>query len=293
MTTLTWDQVGERLYETGVDHGVLYIPDASGDYTNGVAWNGLTTVTEAPSGAAATPQYADNIKYLNLISAEEFGATINAFTYPDEWALCDGSATPSDGVHVGQQPRKLFGLCYRTRLGNDIDGTEHGYKLHMVYGAQAAPSQKAYATINNSPAAIDFSWTVTTTPVPVTGYAPTALLVVDSTVVDATVLADLEAILYGSSGVEARLPGPDEVISMFEGTGLTTVRLTDANAPSYNVATHVVTIPSVTGVDWEVNGTSAVSGAQPALLVGQTAVVTAKAHTGYMIAGDDDWVFDY
>ena len=192
MTALVWDQVGERLYETGVDHGVLYIPDPSGDYINGVAWNGLTTVTESPSGAAANPQYADNIKYLNLISAEEFGATVEAFTYPDEFAQCDGTAMPEPGVAIGQQNRKIFGLCYRTRVGNDLDGTDHGYKLHLIYGAQAAPSQKAYATINDSPAATAFSWDVTTTPVQVTGYKPAAMLSIDSSKVDAAALADLE-----------------------------------------------------------------------------------------------------
>jgi hypothetical protein len=216
MAPLTWDQVGERLYEVGVDHGVLYLPDPStGEYDTGVAWNGLTTVTESPSGAEASPQYADNIKYLNLISAEEFGGTIEAFTYPDEFAECDGTALPSPGVAVGQQGRKSFGLSYRTRVGNDIEGTDHGYKLHLLYGCQAAPSEKAYATINDSPEAISFSWEITTTPVPVTDLKPTALLVVDSTVVDATALASLEAMLYGDATNEAALPLPDDVIALF------------------------------------------------------------------------------
>jgi hypothetical protein len=215
MAPLTWDQVGERLYETGVDHGVLYLPDQAGVYNKGYAWNGLTTVTESPTGAAATPQYADNIKYLNLISAEEFGATIEAFTYPEEFGQCDGTALPAEGVALGQQGRKMFGLSYRTRVGNDIDGDEFGYKLHLIYGAQAAPSQKAYATINDSPAAIAFSWDVTTTPVPVTDYKPTALIVVDSTVVDEADLAALEDLLYGKASVEAALPTPDAVIALF------------------------------------------------------------------------------
>jgi hypothetical protein len=215
MAPLTWDQVGERFYETGVDHGVLYLPDPAGVYNSGFAWNGLTTVTESPSGADATPQYADNIKYLNLISAEEFGATIEAFTYPEEFAECDGTALPQPGLVVGQQSRKMFGLSYRTRKGNDVDGTDFGYKLHLVYGAQAAPSEKAYATINDSPAAIAFSWAVTTTPVPVTGLKPTALIVVDSSVVDPIKLTSLEDLLYGKAALEAALPTPDAVIALF------------------------------------------------------------------------------
>jgi hypothetical protein len=218
MPKLVWDQVGERLYETGVDHGVLYIPDITGVYATGVAWNGLTSVSETPSGAEATAQYADNIKYLNLISAEEFGATVEAFTYPDEFAEFDGLAVPSDGVFVGQQPRKMFGLSYRTRLGNDVLGEEYGYKLHLVYGCIASPSEKAYNTINDSPEAIAFSWEVSTTPVPVTGYKPTSLIVVDSTVVDPTELTTLETALYGDTTIgTAHLPTPDEVIAMFPG----------------------------------------------------------------------------
>lgn len=292
MTVLTWDQVGERLYETGVDHGVLYLPDASGAYKDGVAWNGLTTVTESPSGAESSPQYADNIKYLNLISAEEFGATVEAFTYPDEFAQCDGTAMPSPGIAVGQQGRKVFGLCYRTRVGNDIDGTDHGYKLHMIYGCQAAPSEKAYATINDSPEAIAFSWEVTTTPVPVTNLKPTALLVVDSTKVAAAGLTDLEEILYGAAAVDARLPLPDEVIALFAGS-VTDVRLTGANAPTYDAATHIVTIPATAGVTFSVNGVEVASGAQPAMTAGQSSNVTASANPGFQIVGDDDWTFDY
>lgn len=215
MTPLTWDQVGEKLYETGVDHGVLYLPDASGVYNTGFAWNGLTTVTESPSGAEASPQYADNIKYLNIISAEEFAATIEAFTYPEEFAQCDGTDLPAPGVAVGQQARKMFGLSYRTRVGNDVDGVDFGYKLHLLYGCQAAPSEKAYATINDSPEAIAFSWEVTSTPVPVTDMKPTSLIVVDSTVVDPTDLKALEDLLYGAAAVEAALPMPDAVIALF------------------------------------------------------------------------------
>lgn len=293
MAPLTWDQVGERLYETGVDHGVLYIPDESGAYEHGVAWNGLTTVTESPSGAEASPQYADNIKYLNLISAEEFGGTIEAFTYPEEFSQCDGTAVPSPGITIGQQGRKVFGVSYRSRVGNDIDGTDHGYKLHMIYGAQAAPSEKAYGTINDSPEAIAFSWEVTTTPVPVTDLKPTALLTVDSTKVDAATLAELEGILYGSGGVDARLPLPDEVVSLFGTGGGTEVRLVGANAPTYDEATHVVTIPTVAGVNWEVNGVEATEGAQAPISIGQSSLVTASPQSGHYITGDDDWTFDY
>jgi hypothetical protein len=293
MTALSWDQVGERLFETGVDHGVLYLPDAGGDYVEGHAWNGLTTVTESPSGADGNPQFADNIKYLNLISAEEFGGTVEAFTYPDAFAQCDGTEAPSPGVIIGQQGRKVFGLCYRSVLGNDLEGTDHGYKLHLIYGAQASPSEKAYGTINDSPSAIAFSWAITTTPVPVTGFKPTALMVIDSTQVDQTALAELLDILYGTGSVDARLPQPDEVIGIFQGAADTPVRLTGANAPTYNAGTHVVTLPAVTGVSWQINGADAAAGAQPALGVGETANVTVMADDGYVVTGDDDWTFDY
>lgn len=211
MSKLVWDKTGERYYETGVKQGVLYPQAASGTYPKGVAWNGLTNVTESPSGAEATALYADDIKYLNLISTEEFGGTIEAYTYPDEFADCDGSATIADGVYVGQQPRKTFGLCYRTTLGNDVDNNNYGYKLHLVYGALAAPSEKAYSTINDSPEAITFSWEFSTTPVNVTGHKPTASITIDSTKVAPEKLADLEKILYGDTDAEARLPLPDEV----------------------------------------------------------------------------------
>lgn len=215
MPKLTWDALGERFYETGVDHGVLYIPDETGVYDAGYAWNGLTAVTESPSGAEATPQYADNIKYLNLVSAEEFGATIEAFTYPDEFEQCNGALSPQDGVLLGQQQRKMFGLSYRTRVGNDVDGTDLGYKIHLIWNAQAAPTEKAYATINDSPEPITFSWEITTTPVPVEGYKPTAVMTIDSTKVDADALADLEEVLYGADAVTASLPTPGEIIAIF------------------------------------------------------------------------------
>ena len=211
MSKLVWDQTGERLYETGVKQGVLYPQAAGGTYPKGVAWNGLTNVTESPSGAEATPLYADDIKYLNLISTEELGGTIEAYTYPDEFAECDGSASLTEGVYIGQQPRKTFGFCYRTTLGNDVSNNNYGYKLHLVYGALASPSEKAYATINDSPEAITFSWEFSTTPVNVTGFKPTASITIDSTKVNAEKLAALEAILYGDADNEARLPLPDEV----------------------------------------------------------------------------------
>lgn len=214
---ITWDGVGEKLYESGVDHGVLYVPNVSGVYDTGFAWNGLVSVTESPSGAEANPQYADNIKYLNLLSAEEFGGTIEAFTYPDEFGQMDGSVEPEPGVIVGQQARKVFGLTFRTKIGNDVDGQDHGYKLHLVYGAQVSPSEKAYTTINESPEAITFSWEFTTTPAPVTGLRPTSVIVIDSTKADPTDLAALELILYGNSTgpVQPKLPTPDEVIALF------------------------------------------------------------------------------
>ena len=215
MAKLTWDKTGERYYETGVKQCALYVQDAAGAYPKGVAWNGITAVTESPSGAEATPLYADDIKYLNLISAEEFGATVEAFTYPDEFAECDGSAELAVGIRIGQQNRKAFGLCYKTTLGNDVAGNDFGYKLHLIYGAKAAPSEKAYATINDSPEAITFSWELTTTPVEVgEGFKPTAHIEIDSTKVDAEKLAAIEAILYGSESEEAKLPLPSELITL-------------------------------------------------------------------------------
>jgi hypothetical protein len=222
MSKIVWDKTGERFYETGVNQGVLYLQGAGGTYPTGVAWNGLTAVTESPSGAEATPLYADNIKYLNLISAEEFGATIEAYTYPDEFAQCDGSAEIATGVMIGQQSRKAFGLSYKTSLGNDIEGNDYGYKLHIIYGAMAAPSEKGYTTINDSPEAITFSWEITTTPVSVSGFKPTACITIDSTKVDEENLAALEEILYGRNATDdppviastPRLPLPDEIISL-------------------------------------------------------------------------------
>ena len=219
MAKLVWDATGERKYETGVRNGVLYVMGEGGTYPKGVAWNGLTAVTESPSGAEATALYADDTKYLNLISAEEFGATIEAYMYPDEFAECDGSATLAAGVTIGQQPRKTFGMSYRTVYGNDVDNESYGYKLHLIYGAVAAPSEKAYATINDSPEAITFSWEVKTTPVNVTGHKPTASLTIDSTKVDQAKLTKIEEILYGKDEIEARLPLPDEIIQILQAAG--------------------------------------------------------------------------
>lgn len=217
MSKLTWDNIGERLYETGVDRGVVY-PQSAGAYPKGAAWNGLMGVTLTPSGAEPTPLYANNHKYLNLMSVEELGMTIEAYTYPDEFAECDGSASLATGVRIGQQKRKVFGFCFRSLIGNDTEGTAYGYKLHLVYGCQASPSEQANATVNDSPEAKTMSWECTTTPVEVEGFEPTASIEIDSTMVDADKLAALEAILYGTdaaggtgTGTEARLPLPNEV----------------------------------------------------------------------------------
>jgi len=213
MPTLTWDQDSDRKYETGVQKGVLYPGEGNG-YATGVAWNGLTTITESPSGAESNPQYADNIKYLDLMSAEEFGATIEAFTYPEEFGKCDGSAELSPGVTIGQQKRIRFALCYRTVLGDSIDNNDHAYKLHIVYGCKAAPSEKAYATVNDSPEPITFSWEVTTTPTPVEGYEPTSTMILNSEKIDVLKMKAIEDILYGTSDLEPRVPLPDEIISI-------------------------------------------------------------------------------
>lgn len=290
MTKLLWDQVGERRYETGVDQGVLFIP-TNGVYTIGYAWNGLTTVTESPSGAEATPLYADNIKYLNLVSAEEFGCTIEAFTYPDQFAQCDGTAVPQPGVSVGQQSRKQFGLAYRTRVGNDVSGADLGYKIHLVYGATAAPSEKPYATINDTPEAVPFSWEVTTTPVSITGLKPTSILTIDSTKVTAPNLLALENAIYGTAGTDPRLPLPDEVVAMFTGS----LTLATPVSPTFTSATGVITIPATTGVDYRrsdtnviVTGTTTIAGT-----TGATLIIYATPKPGYYFAGtsDDDWQF--
>jgi hypothetical protein len=288
MAQLVWDQVGERIYETGIDHGVLYLPNPQGAYVNGVAWNGLTSVSEAPSGAEANAQYADNIKYLNLISAEEFGATLEAFTYPDEFAEFDGLGVPVAGVTIGQQARRPFGLSYRTKVGNDTLGDDFGYKIHLIYGCQAAPSEKAYNTINDSPEAITFSWTITTSPVPVPNFRPTAQLVIDSTKVLPATLADLEQILYGDTGVDPALPLPGTIISMFA-DGVTMVT---PNVPAFDSPTETITIPSQVGVEYFINGIEVPAG--PVVITEDT-IVTAAPAVGYVFTQgvDNDWFYDF
>lgn len=285
MTQLTWDGVGQRRFETGVDHGVLYLP-TDGVYDLGVAWNGLTTVTESPSGAEAQPQYADNIKYLNLMSAEDFGATIECFTYPDEFEECDGSASPVPGVTIGQQNRRQFGFSYRTLIGNDTDGTDHGEKIHLVYGALAAPSEKARSTVNDSPEAVTFSYAVTTTPVAVPGYKPSATLVIDSTKTDPTAYAALLDILYGTEGADPRLPLPTEVFALLDGTFTTAETVTPA------FAANVITIPTVTGVVYKI-GNVIKTGVQPAIT--KDTVVKAYPASGYNFTPESDtsWTFNY
>lgn len=285
---LVWDEVGARSYETGVDHGVLYLPDAQGAYTDGVAWNGLTAVTESPSGAEANPQYADNIKYLNLISAEQFAATIEAFTYPDEFSQFDGIVTPSPGVSIGQQSRKGFGLAYRTLFGNDVEGTDYGYKLHLIYGATASPSEKAYHTVNDAPEAIAFSWALATIPVAVPGHKPTSIITIDSTQVDADSLAALEDILYGASG-NPTLPLPGAVIALFAGDVTVVPFLA---APAYNAGTHTITIPTTTGVTYYVDDAPVAAGP---LVIAHDTLVEARPNDGYSLTPgtDSDWGYDY
>jgi len=291
MAILTWDGTGERFYETGVDHGVLYLPN-NGVYDTAYPWNGLTAVTESPSGAEATPIYADNIKYLNLVSAEDFGGTIEAFTFPPQFAQCDGTALPSPGVSVGQQARRTFGFVYRTKKGNDVNA-DLGYKLHLVWGALASPSEKVYNTVNDSPEAVSFSWDFTTTPLGITavaGLRPTAQMTIDSTVVAAAALTQLENALFGTAGTNARLPLPDEVIQMFSGTA-TQVTPT---APTATTA-GVITIPPVTGVVYRRADTNAVvTGTVTITTLGQSLVIRATPASGlYYFAPntDDDWSF--
>lgn len=288
MTVLKWDTVGDRFYETGVDKGVLYIPDTNGAYTNGVSWSGLTSVSESPSGAEPNAQYADNIKYLNLVSAEEFAATIEAFTYPDEFQQFDGLSIPTPGVAIGQQTRKTFGLCYRTLKGNDLDGTDYGYKLHLVYGCQASPSEKAYATVNDSPEAIAFSWSIATTPVAVSGLKPTSIITIDSSEVDSATLEALEQILYGDVAVDPAMPLPDTIVTMFSGT----VTVVTPTEPAYNAGTDTITIPTVTGVEYYIDDTLVAAGA---VVITVDTVVVARPAAGYVFAEGivNEWWYDY
>lgn len=213
---IVWNETGKRYYEAGVKNGVLYVQNTDGSYPKGVAWNGLINVNESPSGAETTPLYADDTKYVELQSNEDFGATIEAYTYPDEFEACDGSAEIAEGIKIGQQSRSTFGMCYRTVIGNDIEGNDHGYKIHIIYGCKAAPSEKSYQTINDSPEAITFSWEVTSTPVAVTGYKPTSSLVIDSRTVSPENLAKIEEALYGSASQEAHLPLPDAIVALMK-----------------------------------------------------------------------------
>lgn len=291
MTTIIWDAVSERLYETGVDRGVLFLSNA-GVYDTGFGWNGLTKVTEKPSGASATPLYADNGKYLNLISAEDFGGTIEAFTYPLQFAQCDGTASPQVGVSVGQQTRKGFGFSYRTKLGNDVSASDFAYKLHLVYGALAAPSERAYETINDSPSALAFSWDFSTTAVNVTGLKPSAILTIDSSKVLAANLLVLENALYGTAGTSPRLPLPDEVIAMFAGSQT----LVTPVMPTFVSTTGVITIPTVTGVTYRrtdtnaiVTGTTTIAGT-----TGASLVIKATPSSGayaFTVNSDDAYSF--
>lgn len=285
---LKWDKVGERYFETGVDHGVLYIPDANGDYMSGVAWNGLVSVTESPSGAEASPQYADNIKYLNLISAEEFGGTIEAFQSPVQFDQCDGTATPYPGLTVAQQSRKSFGLSYRNLVGNDTQGTDFGEKIHLVYGAMAAPSEKTRGTVNDSPEAVTFSWEFTTTPVEVPGLKPSAHIVADSRTVAPAGFTALKALLYGTAGADPRLPLPAEVFSLFAGAS-TVVQPVKPVQTANNIA-----IPATTGVRYKVNGSVVPTGnyAIPGA-VGNVVIVSAETLAGYSFPPNKDLDWEY
>ena len=286
---LVFDDTGNKKYETGVDHGVLYpLNPSTALYDTGFAWNGLTQIKEQPGGAAANPQYADNIKYLNLLSAETFSGTIEAFTYPDEFGACDGTSAPFDGVSVGQQARATFGLSYRTKVGNDVSA-DLGYKLHLVYGALASPSERDYATINSSPASVQFSWAFDCTPVNVSGLAPTCLIVIDSTKVDGTALSNLEDFLYGTGGTDPSLPNPDDVIALFSGS-VTAITLSKATFDG----AHTITIPSQTGTTYYVDGVVHAAGTQ-LLTTGQSKVVSARPNTGYVFNKPvvEEWLFTF
>lgn len=293
MARIQWDQTGERRYEGGVDRGVLYERDSAGEYATGVEWNGLTTVTESPSGAESNPQYADNIKYLDLISAEQFAATIEAFTYPDEFEKYDGSPSPVPGVAVGQQNRKPFGFSYRTKVGNDVDGIDYGYKIHLVYGATAAPSEKARATINDSPEALNFSWAISTNPVAVgtidgVEYNPTATITLDSTKLSADKMTLIENILYGDADSDPSMPLPRDVITMLS----TTVTEVVPTEPTYDAGTHTITIPNVTGVRYTVEGEDVAAGP---LVITEDTFVKAYPTAGYRFPAvtDDDWLYEF
>ena len=279
MSRLVWDAIGERFFETGVDQCVLY-PIANNAYPMGYAWNGITGVSESPSGADANPIYADNIKYLNLRAAEEFGATVTAYTYPDEFAECDGSVVPVKGLTIGQQSRKMFGLCYRSRLGNDTDGSDHGYKLHLVYGLTASPSERGYSTINDSPEAIEFSWEMNSTPVAVTGYKPTSVITISSEDFTEAQMAVIEDVLYGDANNDPRLPLPDEVVALM-GSNVYEISLDKANATlavGKTLKLNASVSPSGTTVTWTSSDSEKASvsnGTVTAVATG-TATITAS-----------------
>lgn len=285
MTQLMWDKTGARLYETGVDRGVLFVMDLLGNYGRGVAWNGLTSVAESPSGAESNKQYADNQVYLNLLSSEEFSGTIEAFTYPDEFGICDGTAEPYAGVSVSQQTRRGFGFAWRTLIGNDILGPDFGYKIHLAYAAMAAPSEKSNTTINDSPEAMTLSWEFSTTPVDVPGLKRSAHIVINSTKCTAAQLKQLEDMLYGTAGSDAKFPSPEEVFAIFAVGGLTEVSPTKPT----NVGA-VITIPTVAGVQYTINGVVK-TGVLPAITA--PTVVKAVPVKGYKFPDvtDDDWLF--
>lgn len=293
MVALEWDKTGERLYETGVSKGVLFQIDSAGEYVDGVAWNGLTAVTASPSGAEANPFYADNIKYLNLVSAEDFGCTIEAFTYPDEFEQNDGSTSSTPGVSVGQQSRKPFGFCWQTLQGNDIEGTDFGFKIHLAYGALAAPSEKAYATVTESPEPVTLSWEITTTPVIVgtvdgIAFKPTAKITIDSTKVNGALLTTLMNQLYGTAGTDPSMPLPADVIALM---GVTLTQVTPT-VPAFNQGTNTITIPAVTGVVYKVNGVTKPAGA---LVITTNTIVRAYPITGYKFPEviDTDWLYTF
>ncbi|HEY2455594.1 MAG TPA: hypothetical protein VGI71_23865 [Scandinavium sp.] len=288
MTAVVWDGTGQRKFEAGVDHGVLYLLNSeSGEYDSGFAWNGLTTVKEQPGGAAPNPSYADNIKYLNLLSTETYSGTIEAWTYPDEWGVCDGTAAPVAGVVVGQQTRQTFGLCYRSKIGNDIS-SDAGFKLHLVYGALAAASERDFATINDNPSSVQFSWAFECSPVPMTNMKPTCQLTIDSTKVNAGALTDLMDLLYGTEGTDPSLPMPDDVLALFSGTVTVT-----AEPAVPTMTADVITIPAVTGVIYSIDGVDVDAGAQPAIT--QNTVVHARPAQGYIFPDPsvDEWFFQH
>lgn len=292
MTKLVWDKSGERFFETGVDHGVLFVPNTQGVYNNGYAWNGLVSVTESPSGAESTKQYADNMVYLNLIGLEEFGATIECFTYPKEFEQFDGALAPEAGVYLTGQDRKTFGFAYRTQVGNDLNANL-GYKLHLIYGAIATPSEKTRSTINDSPEPATFSYEISTTPAQVgtinsVVYKPTAHIVVDSTKVNPTNLAALETILYGAVGVDPALPTPAAVVALFSGSQTEVI----PTEPAYNSSTKVITIPTITGVEYRIDG-EVVTGT---VTITADKIVTANpTSTLYKFppVTDTDWFYDF